>query len=377
MLKFDELCVERPLGTSSNNAVLNLLVGCFSELKYKCIELPIECTVWNPGNSCIRQDNNILEIFPGPYSLSLSGNFPVKCLSTISELKSLNRFNGILILKDDLAKETIMPKKYPFYFPDEHKVIYELIEKIQPSGIIAITGKDPSSGMNPFPLFEDTNMVIPSAFVTNLGTIDYSKEISITVDSNREMVKSKQLVFRKEGIEKEIILISAHMDSKYFTNGALDNASGVYTLYETAKLLDNNKYTIEIVPFNGEDSPEAAGELAYLQYVKENSYSIKAVINIDAPGHIGSETTFSFYNFEETKKNDLIAENKIKEGIQWYSGDHEMFVFQKIPCIAITSSDLFEDSINLTHTNKDTSEKIDINLLKGLSKTIDKIVKKI
>ena len=130
MLKFDGLCVERPLGTSGNNEVLNLLLDCFSELKYTSIELPVECTVWSSGHSFIRQNDNIAEIFPGPFSLNLSGNFPVKCLSNLSELKSLNKFNGVLIFKDDLAKEAVMPKNYPFYFPDEHKEIYELIEGI-------------------------------------------------------------------------------------------------------------------------------------------------------------------------------------------------------------------------------------------------------
>ena len=374
MVKFSELCVERPLGSSGNNEVIKSLTSGFSELNYTSIELPMECTVWNSDHSYIRQNDTMLKINPGPFSLDLSGNFPAKSLSNVSELRSVNRFSGILIFKDDLAKETIMPKNYPFYFPDEHRDIYDLIETIQPRGIIAITGKDTSSGMNPFPLFEDANMLIPTAFVQNINRIDCSKEISITINSGRKKAKSKQLIFRKEGTEKEIILVCAHMDSKYFTNAALDNASGVYTLYETARLIDNNTYTIEIVPFNGEESPEAAGELAYLQYLSDNNYTVKTVINIDSPGHIGSENAFSFYNFDENKKKQLTAENRINEGTQWYSGDHAMFMFREIPCIAITSSDMFEDSINLTHTEKDTPGKIDINLLTQLSKTIAKII---
>ena len=377
MLNFRELCIERPLGTSGNNRILKLLTDTISKYGLETVELPIECTVWDSGNSYIRQDSKKLEIFPGPFSMNLSGTFPVKCLSTIEELKSLNGFNGILVFKDELAKESIFPKNFPFYFPDEHKEIYETLEKIQPKGIAAVTGKDLSSGLNPFPLFEDANMETPTAFVSNLGTIDCTKNISIEINSGRTKAKSKQLVFRKEGTEKEIILISAHMDSKYFTSGALDNASGVYTLYETAKMLGKCKYTIEIVPFNGEDSPEVSGQQAYLQYLKENNYSIKTVINIDAPGHIGSENAFSFYNFDENKKTNLIKKYSLKEGEQWYSGDHGMFVFQEIQCIAVTSGDLFENSINLTHTKRDTPENIDIALLEKLGKTITNIVQEL
>ena len=374
MLNFRELCIERALGTSGNNIVLKLLTDTISKYGLETVELPIECTVWDSGNSYLKQDSNTLEIFPGPFSTNLSGTFPVKSFSTIEELKSLNGFNGILILKNDLAKESIFPKNFPFYFPDEHREIYETLEKIQPKGIVAVTGKDPSSGLNPFPLFEDVNMEIPAAFVSSLETMDCTKDISIEINSRRTKAKSKQLVFRKEGTKKEIILISAHMDSKYFTSGALDNASGVYTLCETAKLLHKGSYTVEIVPFNGEDSPEVSGQLAYLQYLEENNYSIKTVINIDAPGHIGSENAFSFYNFDENKRANLIKNYRLKEGEQWYSGDHGMFVFQEIQCIAVTSGDLFENAINLTHTKKDVPENIDIALLDKLSKTISAIV---
>jgi len=373
MLKFNDLCIERPLGTLGNDTVLRLLKKSFSDFQYKTIELSIECTVWNSGDSYIEQ-NGKFKIFPSPFSLSLSGNFPVKCISNITELKSIKEFNGILIFTDELAKEAFMPKDFPFYFPDEHREVYKIIEEINPNGILAVTGKDTSSGLNPFPLFEDSNMEIPSAFVANINAIDRTKSIYIKIDSGRKKAKSKQLIFRKEGNEKEIILISAHMDSKYFTNGALDNASGVFALYETAKILGNNKYTIEFVPFNGEESPESSGQLAYLQYLQENNYIIKSVINLDSPGHIGSENAFSFYNYDESAKAELIKKNNLKEGEQWYSGDHGIFVFQEIPCIAITSSDLFEKSIHLTHTRKDTPEKIDIKLLKELGNTINCIV---
>jgi len=61
------------------------------------------------------------------------------------------------------------------------------------------------------------------------------------------------------------------MDTKYFTNGAIDNATGVYTLYEIANLIHDKKFnhTIEIVPFNGEDHPEVSGQLAYLEYLEK------------------------------------------------------------------------------------------------------------
>jgi aminopeptidase YwaD len=281
-----------------------------------------------------------------------------------------------LAFTNELSKNSIIPKDFPFYFPENDKLLYELLENIGPKGIITITGQDPASGLNPFPIFEDPNLEIPTAYVSKLESIAESTDVSIEINSKIQKEKSKQLIFRKDGSSKEIILIAAHMDSKYFTDGAIDNASGLYTLYEIAHLIKDRKHnhTIEIVPFNGEDSPEVSGQMAYLEYLKKNNLKIKSVINIDGVGHIGSKNMFSFFNFDENIKNNIINENNLLEGEQWYSGDHGMFVFQEIPCIAITASNMFTDLIKVTHTQKDKIEMVDINLLEKISETIVNII---
>ncbi|MCL2196801.1 MAG: M28 family metallopeptidase [Treponema sp.] len=380
MLNFDELCVERPIGSDGNNGIINLLNKEFSELEYKIIELPFNCSKWETENSFIEQNNKKIEIFPSPFSKELKGIFPIKYVSTLSNLKSIKDFNGVLVFKDELTKAALMPNNFPFYFPDEDKLIYEIISGINPKGIITISGQDPVSGLNPFPIFEDVNFQVPSAYAANLDNISENDKISIEINSKTNKVTSKQIIYKKDGSLKDVVLIAAHMDSKYFTEGAIDNASGIYTLIEIAKLLKlgNSEYSVEIVPFNGEDSPEVSGQLAYLDYFKENNLNIKLVINIDGVGHIGSENHFSFYNFNENVKSEIITKNNLTEGEQWYSGDHSIFAFQEIPCIAIVASSMFSDLMkNTIHTKKDKKELVDIKLLEGLSKTIIKMLDKI
>jgi len=70
---------------------------------------------------------------------------------------------GILVFINELSENAKIPNNFPFYFPDEDKKLYEILEKINPKGIIGITGQDQSSGLNPFPLFEDANLRIPTA----------------------------------------------------------------------------------------------------------------------------------------------------------------------------------------------------------------------
>ena len=377
MPEFVELCIERPVGSKGNKDVINLLNEAFSKLKYKMLELPLKCTKWMHGESFIRQNGNQISIFPCPFSIELKGNYPVRYVSLLSELKNISDYNGILIFKDELTKASLMPKNFPFYFPDEDKQVYDLIESIDPKGIIAISGQDPVSGLNPFPIFEDANFEIPSAYAAALSNITENSEIYVEINSKRRGEKSIQPVYKKDGSSTDIILIAAHVDSKYSTGGAVDNASGLFVLCEIAELLSSNKYnhTIEIVPFNGEDSPEVPGQLAYLEYLKQNNLNIKAVINIDGVGHIGSEEVFSFYNFEENAKAKIISGTGISEGDQWYSGDHAMFAFQEIPCIAVTASTMFPFLMkSIIHTKNDKPELVDVKLLKALNRTIIKII---
>jgi aminopeptidase YwaD len=376
MLRFSEICIERPLGTKGNNKVIRLLCQTFKELGYKTNDLPFDCTVWQSSNSFIKQNGNMVEIFSSPFSRELNGDFPVKYVSTLKELKNIKEFQGILVFENELSKNALTPKNFPFYFPEEDRIIYDTIERINPNGIVTITGQDLTSGLNPFPVFEDVNLKIPTAYASSLENISPINDISIEINSKIHKEKSKQLIFRKEGISKDIILIAAHMDTKYFTDGALDNASGLYVLCETANLIKNKdyNYTIEFVPFNGEDSPEASGELAYLNYLQENSYNIISVINIDGTGHIGSKNMFSFFNYDENLKSEIISKNNLLEGDTWESGDHGIFMFQGIPCIAVTSSNMFTDGIKLTHTKNDVIEVVDMNLLKKLSESIVNIL---
>lgn len=377
MLNFTDLCVERPVGTQGNNHVLNLLRNAFSQLNFIVAELPFECTVWQSGKSYIEQCSEKAAIFPGPFSNELTGIYPLQCVSSLDELTKIKNCNGVLFFRNELTQAAIMPKNFPFYFPDEDKLMYDIIEAVNPKGIIAISGQDPVSGLNPFPIFEDANLEIPNAYTLTLGNITEAHEIAITLNSHRHTVQSRQQIFRNEFMSKDIIVITAHMDSKYGTKGAVDNASGLYTLYETAKLINAHcyKHSIEIVPFNGEDSPEVSGQLAYLKYLEENNIKIKFAINIDGVGYTGMDNLFSFYNFDDTMKAKIIATNSITEGDQWYSGDHSIFAFQEIPCIAVTSANTSGNMTKIIHTQSDTPELVDLHSLRALSEKIAGAVK--
>lgn len=62
-------------------------------------------------------------------------------------------------------------------------------------------------------------------------------------------------------------------------------------------------------------------------------------------------------------------------GEQWVAGDHAMFAFQGIPCVAVTSSNLMETVLDLTHTAGDTVDNVDGTLIETAADTIVEITR--
>lgn len=374
MIEITDLAIERPIGSDSNTHILELIKKEFADCNYDLISLPIKCQYWKNGTSSLKQGYFKHELLTSPFSKEFSGRRRLIVCSKIPDLKNSEIKNNILVLKDELTQVPLMPKNFPFYFPDEHQGFYELIEKSDPSCILTLTGKHQMSGLDPYPFFEDGNFNIPSCYASNkldLEIFDFSKDVEITINSDTEERETEQLILQKRGTTDETIIICAHMDSKYGTKGALDNASGLYTLLEIAKKLIEikTKANIDIVPFNGEEYYGVSGQLKYLHYLKENETKVKLVINIDSPGYNGSKNALSFYNFEDDTVSAIVSDSKydFERGINWYAGDHAMFAFQGIPCITATSSNLFEEAINVTHTQKDILANVDVSLLNLLS----------
>lgn len=375
---------ERPLGSKNNTAVLSYLEKQFATMGYDIQKFPFLCTTWETGYSCLKLQERIIEVHASPFSPSFEGCGKLAFAKSIDELSDLECQNRILILGGNLVSVPLQPKNYPFYYPDEHRNLIELLEKKQPAAIIAATGRHPLCGLEPFPLFEDGNFLIPSAYIREdvfsaLQTSDPRSLAHLSIRSGKTTQQSCQLAAMKKA-EKSAgkIVICAHMDSKYDTPGALDNAAGIAVLLETAKKLQSSRYDIEIVPFNGEEYYEASGEVAYLTYIEKNQDKIAFVVNIDSPCHVGSEIAVSLYNFSADAKKcaDSLMDGrqKVVYGPEWYAGDHAAFAFRWIPCIVITSSDLFDGGLDDTHTMRDTMENVDPGLVKYAAEYISDFV---
>lgn len=375
---------ERPVGADANSQINDYLEQQLLDIGFQVESLPFECSVWEKGKSSFTLGEKTFEVAVSPFSEVFDGEGELIFAQSADDLQNTDCTGKILLMSGGLTQNPLQPKNYPFYYPEEHKKLIDLLEQKKPKAIIAATGKHPMCGLDPFPLFEDGNFVIPSAYLS-LRMFDEIQPLlsqhsgSLTIRSSKKNVQSRQLVATKStGNSTKKIVLCAHMDSKYGTDGALDNAAGVAVLLEIAKQLNAEGRDIEIVPFNGEEYYEASGELQYLKRLEKRKETPALLINFDSPCYRGSKNAVSFYNFspegKETAVRLMAQYPDIVAGSEWYAGDHCAFVFGGTPCMAVTASNLFEGALEYTHTAKDTPNIVDSELIEPTAKYVSDFI---
>lgn len=380
----EKIAIPRAVGTPGNQEILNFVSDSLRAGGYTIKEFPFTCMVWDTDSSWFEKEQHKIPVYASPYTNSFEGKGFTKVISTIDELEKNDCFHNILFLTEELSKEALQPKEYPFYYPEEHKRIIDILEEKKPLAVIAVTGKNPMCGQDPFPMFEDGNFSIPSAYMSEkeyekISPFTTGTEIYLKISSKKENADSWQIIASKKSANsKGKIAICAHMDTKNHTPGALDNASGLLTLLKTAEKLEADAYDIDIIPFNSEEYFEPIGELLYLEQLKNDSKPLSLLINIDSVAHIGSNVAVSLYNFEpkqeEMVKDILQTCKNVELGECWYAGDHTAFAFSGTKCIAISSSDMFTGGLNDTHTPSDTVDTVDVSIIESAIAFTDAIL---
>ena len=212
----------RPVGTVQNQEITDYIESYLGSLGYETRKIPFSCKVWESKESFLVVDGNKLTLQVSPYSESFTGTRTAVIVRNLEELKRIECEDRILFLTEALAQETLQPKNYPFYYPDEHKTIIDCLEAKNPSAIIAITGGTCMSGLKPFHVIEDGNFHIPAACLdkeifSEIEDKVLGKEMELSIVSQNYITTAHQLIASKMVANpKGTIVICAHMDSKQY-----------------------------------------------------------------------------------------------------------------------------------------------------------------
>ena len=374
----ERLCLEIPnrrVGSQGNQDATKFFadITAFFGFITKCPQF--NCIDWTTQGANLKAENKSFDVFSSPYSLGCEVSAPLVVVSSVRELETIELGGRLLLMRGDIAREQLMPTKFPFYNPEEHKHIFRLLLEKKPLAIITATSRNPelAGGIYPFPLIEDGDFDIPSVFMTeeegNCLSESVGQNISLINHAFRIPSQGCNVIARKIPQATRKIVLTAHIDDKNGTPGALDNASGVTILLLLAELLADfhGSNGIEIVAVNGEDYFAASGEALYLKKNRDRWNEISLNINFDGIGYYKGGSAFSLYDCSEELggmiRGYLTTCSDIVEGDQWFQGDHMVFVQNKTPAIAITSQLFLELFTTLTHTARDRMAIVDCNRL--------------
>ncbi len=390
----NKLCLEileRPVGSEGNRQATRFFRDIVTSFGWEVEITLFDAVDWKQNGATLTVENQKYQVFPSPYSIGCDYYGEMIAAGTLQELEDLDCSDKILLLFGELTREQLMPKNFVFYNPDHHQRIIALLEQKRPAAILSATSRNAAlaGGIYPFPLIEDGDFEIPSVYLT-----DREGQKLISMMGRKALLVSRcmrvpgigyNLIGRLGKNARKRIVITAHIDAKKGTPGAIDNATGVIVLMLLAELLQDysGQTMIELVAFNGEDYYDTPGQMIYLDQNQDRFEEILLNINIDGAGYFQGLSAFSLFDLPEDMRSQVLdvieAFEGITEGPQWVQGDHSIFIQQGVPAIAVSSLWFIEniDQQEITHTPKDHPGIVDCQKVVEIAEAINLLIRNV
>lgn len=382
---------ERRVGSEENRKATAYVKKVLEQSGWQTESTELSVTDWKTDGATLTCDDLSFEVFSSHYSLGCSAQGELVTINTVEQLEQTNIQDKIVLLYGEIASQQIAPKNFPFWNPKEHQHIVSVLERENPKALICATERNSTTagGVYPFPLFEDGDFNIPSVYMKDTeGEILLpcaGRNVELISKAERIPSTAFNVIGRKSERTKDRIIITAHIDTKIGTPGAIDNGTGVTIVLALAELLkdDADKYPIELVIFNGEDYYAAPGQIKYMKQNEEQFSDVLLNINIDGAGYKEGFSCFSPFELPENildTLREVLGDNpELKEGLPWYQGDHSMFLQQGCPAIAISSQWFIEnmECQEITHTSKDNLSIVNYERVEECALGVAELVRKI
>ena len=377
---------DRRVGGGDNLGASHFCAEYFVNAGWAVETEELTCIDWTGDRATMSIDGTDFAVLPSPYSLGFEGSGRLESVGTVEELESVTLRDSILLLHGSIASEPLMPKNFTFYNPDEHKRIVSLLEKSNAAAILAATGRHPelAGGLYPFPLIEDGDFDIPSAYTTETIGESIKKHAGahaeLSIRAERIPATCINVTARAGSNHQKRVVIFAHIDTKPGTPGAIDNATGVVVLLKLSDLLREYKGNlgVELVAVNGEDYYSAPGQVRFVERNAGAFDEIVLGVNIDAAGYSSGKSHYSHYLCPEpiTTAVRRVARryHSIAAGPQWYQSDHMIFAQNDTPALAFTSSELEYLTSRVTHTRGDTPDIVDCGKLSDIAQMLRDLI---
>ncbi len=380
---------DRRPGSPGNDVATGYVAADLARSGWQVSEQTFDVLDWSGTPGTVRVGRQQWNLHPSPYARGAETGGPLVVARSRDDLDA-DLSGRVVLLVGDLASEPLTPIDYPFYANEDHAALVRALVEARPRVVLAGTGKAPDTAgaLEPFPLIEDGAFPIPTA---NLRVADAEAlaahagdRVRVEVTAHRWPSHARNVVARLGNPGRRVVL-TAHVDTKPGTPGALDNAAGVVTLLllarEVRNRLDDEALAavgVEVAVLNGEDYYAAPGEQAYLAEYADTVSEIVLAVNIDAAGYRVGATAYSLYGADEplerTVRQALSAHPRLVEGPAWYSSDHMVFAQRGVPALALTTDQLATVLNDVVHSPHDTPAQIDVTLLVDQARALADLV---
>lgn len=358
---------ERRVGSERNRKATAYAERVMKESGWRTVTTQLPVIDWKTEGATLTCNGESFEVFSSHYSLGCSVVGELVAINTVALLEQADVKDKIVLLYGEIAMQQIAPKNFPFWNPEEHQHLIALLEQGKPAALVCATERNSATagGVYPFPLFEDGDFDIPSVYMKDTEgerLLVYAGQSVVLISRAERMFETAfNVIGRSSDRTKGRIVITAHIDTKIGTPGAIDNGTGVAVVLALAELLKESpgKHPIELVIFNGEDYYGASGQVKYVEQNAGRFGDILLNINIDGAGYCEGISCFSPFNLPDGVLDALHEvlwdAPELTEGLPWYQGDHSLFLQNGCPAIAVSSQWFIENFANqsLTHTPKD------------------------
>lgn len=382
---------ERRVGSEENRKATAYVKKVLEDLGWKSEATELSVIDWKTDGAALTCNGKSFEVFSSHYSLGCFVKGELMAISTVTQLEQGDIKNKIVLLYGEIASQQLAPKKFPFWNPEEHQYIISLLEKGKPKALVCATERNSATagGVYPFPLFEDGDFDIPSVYMKDTEGEKLLSCAGEVVELESKAVRIPKTAFnliaRNATESKNRIAITAHIDTKIGTPGAIDNGTGVAIVLLLAELLKKHlsNYPIELVFFNGEDYYGAPGQVKYMEQNAEKFGDMLLNINIDGAGYKKGLSCFSAFYLPESvlaALHEVLQDtSEIVEGLPWYQGDHSLFLQNDCPAIAVSSQWFVEnmECQDITHTPKDNLDIVNYDRVAECALGIVALIRKL
>ena len=333
----------RPVGSANNKKAQAYIASIFaacglnvSTQSYPCLDWQyISCGLWCAGST--------LPVRPNPFSPACDLTAPFVPLDTIGKLEQSSLCDKIALVCGELSGQLKNDNT------QARRLLDLLVEK-EPLAVIAVAENSANHKL----IIGDGSFPLPSASIPQASCnvlLAYKDHmVNLRIESDLTESEAANIIGERQSAAPKIV-VCAHLDTKYASPGAIDNASGVAALLALAQ-----EPGFQLVALNGEEYSHFHGLGAYSDADPEWE-NIVCAVNLDGIGVRGEKTRLAAYGCHQEVLGRLGAvlerHPEIVHSEAWVQNNCKFFAKRGVPSFALRSCETGELVNSLIHTKGD------------------------